>query len=116
MLRLRQHHALICVPLRSFLDEHIFFPTVPVHHAWLLLHVHAIYMPMPYKNYYWHSGDIATADMAHNYCMSLTFQIELGFLMVGHTHEDIDQFFSKMAQYLRYNSCHTLPGTFCGSA
>ena len=33
--------------------------------------------------------------------------------MVGHTHEDIDQFFSKMAQYLRYNSCHTLPGMLC---
>ena len=38
------------------------------------------------------------------------FQIELGFLMVGHTHEDIDQFFSKFSQYLKNNSAHTLPG------
>jgi hypothetical protein len=37
-------------------------------------------------------------------------QIELGFLMVGHTHEDIDQFFSKFSQYLRHNAAHTLPG------
>ena len=37
-------------------------------------------------------------------------QIEVGFLMVGHTHEDIDQFFSKLSQYLRRNSAHTLPG------
>lgn len=39
-------------------------------------------------------------------------QIELGFLMVGHTHEDIDQFFSKFSQYLRYNAAHTLPGNY----
>ena len=30
--------------------------------------------------------------------------------MVGHTHEDIDQFFSKFSQYLQHNSAHTLPG------
>lgn len=30
--------------------------------------------------------------------------------MVGHTHEDIDQFFSKFSQYLRHNAAHTLPG------
>ena len=32
--------------------------------------------------------------------------------MVGHTHEDIDQYFSKLSQYLKYNSAHTLPGTY----
>lgn len=30
--------------------------------------------------------------------------------MVGHTHEDIDQFFSKFSQYLRHNAAHILPG------
>lgn len=40
-------------------------------------------------NYYW----------SHN-TYSNPYQIELGFLMVGHTHEDIDQFFSKFSQYL----------------
>ena len=41
---------------------------------------------------------------------ALVFQVELGFLMVGHTHEDIDQFFSRFSQYLRQNSVHTFPG------
>ena len=36
--------------------------------------------------------------------------MQVGFLMVGHTHEDIDQYFSKLSQYLKYNSAHTLPG------
>jgi hypothetical protein len=30
--------------------------------------------------------------------------------MVGHTHEDIDQFFSKFSQYLKHTPAHTLPG------
>ena len=38
-------------------------------------------------------------------------QIELGFLMVGHTHEDIDQHFSCLSRYLRKHSAETLEGT-----
>lgn len=41
---------------------------------------------------------------------ALYVQVEVGFLLVGHTHEDIDQMFSRFAQYLRQNSAHTLPG------
>ena len=37
-------------------------------------------------------------------------QIELGFLMVGHTHEDIDQYFSCLSRYLRKHSAETLEG------
>lgn len=37
-------------------------------------------------------------------------QIELGFLMVGHTHEDIDQHFSCLSRYLRKHSALTLEG------
>ena len=40
----------------------------------------------------------------------ILYKIELGFLMVGHTHEDIDQFFSKLSQYLKHTHAHTLPG------
>ena len=43
---------------------------------------------------------------------NVNIQIELGFLMVGHTHEDIDQFFSKFSQYLQRNAAHTLPGNY----
>lgn len=44
------------------------------------------------------------------YIQILLIQVQVGFLMVGHTHEDIDQYFSKLSQYLKYNSAHTLPG------
>lgn len=39
-------------------------------------------------------------------------QIELGFLMVGHTHEDIDQSFSCVSRYLRKHNALTIPGKF----
>ena len=42
----------------------------------------------------------------------IVFQIELGFLMVGHTHEDIDQTFSCLSRYLRKHDAITMPGTF----
>ena len=37
------------------------------------------------------------------------FQIFLSFLMKGHTHEDIDQRFSKISHYLRGVDALTLP-------
>ena len=40
----------------------------------------------------------------------LYFQIYLSFLMVGHTHEDIDQVFSRVFSYLKKNSAYTVGG------
>ena len=36
-------------------------------------------------------------------------RIYVGFLPVGHTHEDIDQFFSRLAVYLRHHNARSLP-------
>ncbi len=41
---------------------------------------------------------------------ALWFKIELGFLMVGHTHEDIDQTFSCVSRYLKKHDALTIPG------
>ena len=37
-------------------------------------------------------------------------QVELGFLMVGHTHEDIDALFGHISMWLRKHDALTLPG------
>ena len=37
-------------------------------------------------------------------------QIQLSFLMVGHTHEDIDQVFSRVSEHLAKNSVYTIEG------
>ena len=34
----------------------------------------------------------------------------MNFLPVGHTHEDIDQLFSKISETIRHNGCESLPG------
>jgi hypothetical protein len=39
----------------------------------------------------------------------LHFQIKLSFLMVGHTHEDVDQMFSRLSVHLSRKSIPTLP-------
>ena len=36
-------------------------------------------------------------------------QIQLSFLYVGHTHEDIDQLFSQISRLMRRNEAQTLP-------
>lgn len=36
--------------------------------------------------------------------------MELGFLMVGHTHEDIDAMFGNFGQWLKRNDAATIPG------
>lgn len=41
--------------------------------------------------------------------MSVVLQIKLSFLMVGHTHEDVDQVFSRISQRLHVEEAHTLP-------
>ena len=37
-------------------------------------------------------------------------QVEMGFLMVGHTHEDIDQGFSCLSRYLQKVDALTVTG------
>ena len=37
-------------------------------------------------------------------------QVELGFLMVGHTHEDIDALFGNIGKWLKKNNALTVPG------
>ena len=37
-------------------------------------------------------------------------QVKINFLMVGHTHEDIDQFFSKIRDFLLKHNVCTLDG------
>ena len=37
-------------------------------------------------------------------------QIELGFLMVGHTHEDIDALFGNIGKWLKKNNALTVTG------
>ena len=36
-------------------------------------------------------------------------QIYVGFLMVGHTHEDVDAMFSKFSESMRIKDAYTLP-------
>ena len=36
-------------------------------------------------------------------------KIKIGFLMVGHTHEDVDQLFSRFSQRLGWNEAKTIP-------
>ena len=37
-------------------------------------------------------------------------QINVNFLPVGHTHEDVDQFFSRVAAQLRKSGAESIPG------
>lgn len=41
----------------------------------------------------------------------VSIQVELGFLMVGHTHEDIDALFGNIGKWLKKNDALTVPGT-----
>ena len=36
-------------------------------------------------------------------------KIKIGFLMVGHTHEDVDQLFSRFSMYLNRKDAHSMP-------
>lgn len=38
------------------------------------------------------------------------FKVKVNFLVVGHTHEDIDQLFSKVAEEINAHGCKSLPG------
>ncbi|KAL5509184.1 hypothetical protein EMCRGX_G004502 [Ephydatia muelleri] len=37
-------------------------------------------------------------------------EVELGFLMVGHTHEDVDAMFGNFGKWLRIHNAYTVPG------
>lgn len=47
--------------------------------------------------------------MFNSHCNCCVFQIHLSFLYVGHTHEDIDAAFSRIAEQLRRTEAETLP-------
>jgi len=38
--------------------------------------------------------------------------VKINFLVVGHTHEDIDQYFSKISAALGKSGCESLPGLY----
>ena len=42
--------------------------------------------------------------------INIFFQIKLNFLLVGHTHEDIDAFFGVYSQYLDQHDIYTVDG------
>lgn len=37
-------------------------------------------------------------------------QVQINFLPVGHTHEDVDQLFSRIGERIRKGGCESLPG------
>ena len=43
----------------------------------------------------------------------LFIQVQVNFLPVGHTHEDVDQLFSKIAAELRRGGAESIPGGLC---
>jgi len=38
--------------------------------------------------------------------------VQINFLVVGHTHEDIDQFFSKISKKIKMSGCESLQGLY----
>ena len=51
-------------------------------------------------NFQWHWHEVLV--------LHFWFQIKMSFLPVGHTHEDIDQFFSRISEFLRKQDVQTL--------
>ena len=46
--------------------------------------------------------------ICHNYNTNL--QVQMNFLPVGHTHEDVDQLFSKIGEKIRKSGSESIPG------
>lgn len=38
-------------------------------------------------------------------------QVQINFLPVGHTHEDVDQLFSRIGEGIRKAGCESVPGS-----
>ena len=49
-------------------------------------------------------------DSGYRSCIYLIAQVQLSFLMVGHTHEDIDQVFSKVSSHMTKTSVYDMDG------
>ena len=54
-------------------------------------------------------GSLGQLSTFHFYISITFFQVHLSFLYVGHTHEDIDAAFSRIAERLRKSEAETLP-------
>ena len=44
------------------------------------------------------------------YILILSLKVQIKFLPVGHTHEDVDQLFSKIGEEIRKLGCESFPG------
>ena len=55
-------------------------------------------------------GRFLMAFLAYLVLMGVVRRAYINFLPVGHTHEDIDQFFSRLSVYLRHNDAPDVPG------
>ena len=42
--------------------------------------------------------------------LNFYLEVQINFLPVGHTHEDIDQVFSRVTDNLRQSGCESIPG------
>lgn len=58
---------------------------------------------------YWFLG--ALYIYPPNFIMWKYIQVQINFLPVDHTHEDIDQLFSKIGDEIRHSGCEWIPGT-----
>ena len=49
--------------------------------------------------------------LRHNHVFKFFYlKVQINFLPVGHTHEDIDQVFSRVSDNLRQSGCESIPG------
>ena len=55
---------------------------------------------------------ILVTSMPKNAYITSFLQVKINFLMVGHTHEDIDQVFSCIVGYIAKHNIRTLEGTY----
>ncbi len=44
------------------------------------------------------------------FCTCIFGQVQVNFLPVGHTHEDVDQLFSKIGDEIRHTGAESIPG------
>lgn len=56
---------------------------------------------------YTHVHFVPTCTCSHLYFI---LQVELSFLMVGHTHEDVEKLFGNLGKWLGRSDAYTVPG------